>query len=70
MGGETVYPRTVQADTAMRRPLQPDDDLQERALAGSVGTDDGDDLALVDPERDAGDGWEAAKALRDRINLE
>jgi hypothetical protein len=52
------------------RPLQSDDDLQERALAGPVGTDDGDDLAAVDPERDAVYGGETAEALRDRVNLE
>ena len=46
------------------------DDLQKRALAGPVGTDDRDDLAVVDPERDTRDGREAAKAPRDRINLE
>jgi hypothetical protein len=52
------------------RPLQPDDDLEERALAGSVGTDDGDDLAVVDPERDAVDGRETAEPLRYRVDLE
>jgi len=54
----------------MCRPLQTDDDLQERALAGPVGTDDGDDLAVVNPERDAVDGRETAEALRDRVYLE
>ena len=54
----------------MCRPLQPDDDLQERALAGPVRTDDGDDVAVVDPERDAVDGRETAEALRDRVDLE
>jgi hypothetical protein len=66
----TVDPRTVQPDPASCRPLQSDDDLQQRALAGPVGTDDGDDLAVVDPERDAVDGREAAEALRDRVDLE
>jgi hypothetical protein len=69
MGGKTVDLRTVQPDTAVCRPLQPHDDLQERALAGSVGTDDGDDLAVVDPERDAVDGRETAEPLCDRIDL-
>jgi len=54
----------------MCRPLQTDDDLQERALAGPVGTDDGDDLAVVNPEGDAVDGRETAEALRDRVYLE
>jgi hypothetical protein len=64
MGGETVDRRTVQPDAAVCRPLQPDDDLQERALAGPIGTDDGDDVAVVDPECDAVDGRETAEALR------
>jgi hypothetical protein len=70
MGGGAADRRAVQPDTAVRRPLQPDDDLEERALAGSVGTDDGDDLAVVDPERDAVDGRETAEAFRDRVDLE
>jgi hypothetical protein len=60
----------AEPDAARGRPLQADDDLQKRALAGAVGTDDGDDLAVVDPERDAVDSREAAEALRDRVNLE
>jgi hypothetical protein len=70
MGGETVDPRAVQADSAVGRPLQPDDDLQERALPGPVRTDDGDNLAVVDPERDAVDGRETAEALGDRVYFE
>ena len=60
----------MQPDASRGRPLQTDDDLQEGALAGPVRTDDGNDLAVVDPERDAIDGREAAEVLRDRINLE
>ena len=33
-------------------------------------TDDGDDLAVVDPERHAVEGRETAEALCDRVNLE
>jgi hypothetical protein len=70
VGGEAADRHAVQSDVAVRRPLEPDDDLEERALAGSVGTDDGDDLAVVDPERDAVDGREPAEPLCDRIDLE
>jgi hypothetical protein len=70
MSSETIDPRTVQPDGALCRPLQPDDDLQERALAGPVGTDDGDDVALVDPERDPVDGRETTEALRYAVDLE
>jgi hypothetical protein len=47
-----------------RRPLETGDCLQKRALARSVRTDDGDDLAVVDPERDPIDGRNAAEVLR------
>jgi len=70
MGGQTVDPRTAQPDAAVCRPLQPDDELQERALPGPVRTDDGDDVAVVDPERDAVDGRETAEALRYPVDLE
>jgi hypothetical protein len=70
MRRETVYPISGQYDGAGGRPLQSDDELQERALAGPVRTDDGDDVAVVDPERDAVDGREAAEAFRGRVNLE
>jgi hypothetical protein len=70
MSGETVDALAAQPDVAVCRPLQPDDDLQERALAGPVRTDDGDDVAAVDPECDAVDGREAAEAFRDVVDLE
>jgi len=54
----------------VRRPLEPDHDLQEGALAGPVRADDGDDVAVVDLERDAVDGREAAEAFRDVVDLE
>jgi len=70
VGGKTAHRLAVQPDGARGRTVEAPDDLQQRALAGPVRADDGDDLAVVDPERDACDGREAAKALRDRINLE
>jgi hypothetical protein len=70
MRGETVDPRTLQSDGPRRGRFQTDDDLQQRALSRPVGTDDGDDLAVVDPEGDAVDGREAAEAFRDVIDLE
>jgi hypothetical protein len=69
MRGETVDARTVEQDAAGGRPLQSDDELEERALACPVRTDDGDDVAVVDPERDAVDGRETAEAFRGRVNL-
>jgi hypothetical protein len=68
--GQTVNPGAAEANTATRRPLQPNDELEERALSGPVRTDDGDDVAVVDPECHAVDGRETAEALRDVVNLE
>jgi hypothetical protein len=70
MGGEAVDPRALEADVTARRLLQSYDDLEERALSCPVRTDDGDDVAVVDPERHAVDGRQAAEALGDRVNLE
>jgi hypothetical protein len=70
MRGQSVDPRTVESHTASCGPLQPDDDLQKRALPGPVRTDDGDDVAVVDPERHVVDGREPAEVLRDRVDLE
>jgi hypothetical protein len=60
----------VQPHAAICRPLQPDDDFQERALAGPVGTDDGDDVAVVDLERYVVDGREPPETLRYGVDLE
>jgi hypothetical protein len=70
MRAEPVDPLAVQPHAPARRPLQPDDDLQERALARPVGADDCDDLAVVDPERDAVDGRKTAEPFRDTVYLE
>jgi hypothetical protein len=70
VGGEASDRFTAQLDGARRRALEARDELQKRALAGPVGTDDGDDLAVVDPERDAVDRRQPTEALRERVNLE
>jgi hypothetical protein len=70
VSASAAHRRTAEPDGAGCRPVESPDDLQKRALAGPVGTDDGDDLAVVDPERDASEGGQAAEAFRDRVNLE
>jgi hypothetical protein len=70
VGDESVHPHAVQPNAAARWPLEPDDDLQERALAGTVRTDDGDDVAVVDLERYVVDGRETAEPLGDPVDLE
>ena len=49
---------------------QADDALQERALAGTVGTDDSDDLAGADAERNAEQRLEVAVEGVDGADLE
>ena len=70
MPGKVADLLAVESDAAGRRTVETADQLEERALAGPVGTDYGDDLAVVDPERHARDCREAAEAFRDRVNLE
>jgi hypothetical protein len=64
VGAETDERVSAEPDAARRRSLESADRLQERALARPVGTDDGDDLAVVDPEGDAVDCREAPEPLR------
>jgi hypothetical protein len=52
------------------RPVEAGDRLQQGALAGAVGTDDGDDLTVVDPECDAVDGRNSAEVPRKLVDLE
>jgi hypothetical protein len=59
-------------------PLEPDragigreragEHVEDRALAGAVGADQADDLALLDSERHAVDGGEAAEALGEALD--
>src|SRR4029453_11413750 len=70
VGGEPVHPLAGQRHRPGGGPLKAADGLQQGALAGAVGPDDGEDLALVDPERDAVNGWETAEALLHRVDRE
>ena len=60
----------VEADRPAAHRDQPDDRLQQRRLAGAVGTDDGHGLALVDAEGRAEQGLEVAVAGVDLLDLE
>jgi hypothetical protein len=64
MRRQTLDRVAPERDGPRRRPFQAGDRLQQGALPGSVGTDDGDDLAVVDLERDPVDGRNAAEVLR------
>ena len=59
-----------EADRPTGRRGEPADRLQQRALAGAVRADEGENLTLVDLQRDATDGGKTAEGLLDGIELE
>ena len=62
-------PRAVEQDAAAVGRSNPTMTLR-RVLFPAPFTDDGDDVAVVDPERHAVDRRETAEAFRDCIDLE
>src|SRR5919108_181433 len=70
VGEEPVDPLAGQRHRPGGGALQAADGPEERALAGAVGADDGEDLALIDPEADTVDGREATEALGQRVDRE
>ena len=52
------------------RLVEPRDHVEDRRLAGAVGADDGEDLALADLEIDVVDRLEAAEVERETVDLE
>jgi hypothetical protein len=48
----------------------PRDDVEHRSLAGTVGADDGEHLAVLHAETDVVDGLHAAKAQRHLVDFE
>jgi hypothetical protein len=57
-------------DRASGRRFETDDQLEQSALAGPVGADDGQNLAIVGLHSYPVDGSEAPKMLDDLIQLE
>ena len=64
-GAERQQARDVadDVDGALVRLDDPGEDLEQRALAGAVRPDDGEALAVDDPERDVAEGPEVGRAL-------
>ncbi len=60
----------LEHDAAARRLVDAADQVEDRALAGAVRTDDGEDLALLDRERHAVDGLDAAEGDRKVLHVE
>ncbi len=56
-------------DRASGRCFETDDQVEQSSLAGAVGADDGQNLAIVGPHGHTVDGSEASKVLRDPIQL-
>jgi hypothetical protein len=59
---------TLEADRPRVRREGAREHVEDRALAGAVRADQAEDLALLDPERHAVDGGEAAEALRETLD--
>ena len=55
----------IQPDAAPGGPVEPADAVEDGGLAGAVGADDAEDLAIGDVEADVVDGGEAAEATGD-----
>src|SRR5258708_3947881 len=58
------------ADVAPVQPVDPADAVEQRRLAGAIGTDDSDDLALPHPELDTVDRSHATDLLGDVPQLQ
>jgi hypothetical protein len=61
---------TGEPDRASGRRFETDDQLEQSALAGTVGADDSQNLAIVSPHGHPVDSGEASKVLLDLIQLE
>src|SRR6185369_10941594 len=70
--GERVGPQVVAGDPhrPARRRKDARHDAHRRRLAGAVRTEEPDDLALVDGERDATHGFDRPEALRDVLDFD
>jgi hypothetical protein len=64
------YVLTGKPDSAACGTFQTHDHLEQGALPGAVGADDGEYLAIVGPYVDPVHGREAAEGLRDVLQLE
>jgi hypothetical protein len=60
----------LEEDAARGRPVDPRDQVEDRALAGAVGADDREDLTFLDRERDCIDGLETAEMQRQVLGAE
>ena len=69
-GGTLVMSVALEDEAAAGRLVDAADEVEDRALAGAVGADDGEDLALLHVEGDAVHGADAAERDRDVPRLE
>ena len=64
-GGEVRDVLAVEEDAPRIRALEPGGDAQHRRLAAAARTEEGEDLAFPDLERNVGDGLNGPEPLRD-----
>jgi hypothetical protein len=68
--GESGDRTVVEQDLPRGRALRAGDHAEQRGLAGAVGTDDAEDLALAQVEVDAVEGAQPAEPLGETAGLE
>ena len=69
-GREAKQVLAREAQVALLRLVDAGDHIEERRLAGTVGADDGEDLAGLDRERDPLQCRDAAEAHSDAVHLQ
>jgi hypothetical protein len=67
---DQFLPTVVESDPAVRRPVNAGDQVEDGRLAGTIGPDEPDDLALLDAEGEIMDGPESAEVLRQAFGFE
>src|SRR5271166_1754302 len=70
MRRKSAYRAPFKSDLARVGLIQAADHVEERALSGSVRSDETEDLAVVDREINVAEDREPAEILRDVANLE
>ena len=70
VGAQAEQIAAVKGDASSHGLIDTRDDVEERGLAGAIGTDDGEELATRDRERDVGERGDASEADRQPLDLE
>jgi len=70
VGGQTQHGRLAEGDLPLIRTIDTRNQIENRRLSGSIGTDEADNPPFFNVERDIADGCQAAKILGQAVNTE